>query len=211
MQPESLSPTQRSVDFVGPFFFTRFRFQLPNYPYTVPGFHVLGPDRTPCLFVKHTPPKRKSEFVVYTGESESQPLLTLWTRKGAGTRAHIEVFDMVMKELLVIMRKRRLRSMLWNSWEVLDQGYAPLGRVSEVGLPVIRRFAPKGPLIHTIEMDGMKAATVSKDTSGVVPEFDLDLSSGVGHIDTRVALACAILVVAIETQRDIVMGEYRIR
>ena len=211
MQPESLSPTQRSSEFVGPLFFTRFRFKLPHYPYMVPGFHVLGPDGTPCLFVKHAPPKRKSEFTVYADESESQPLLTLWTRKASGANTQIEVLDMVKQELLAIMRKRGLRSMLLDSWEILGQGNAPIGRVTEAGWPVIRRFAVMGPLTHTIAMDGKKAATVSKDTSGLVPEFELDLSPGVGSIDTRVALSCAILVVATETQRDIVAGEYRIR
>jgi len=210
MQPESFSPTQRSSDFVGPFFFTRFRFKLPHYPYIVPGFPVFGPDGTACLYVKHAPPRRKTEFVLYADDSESQPLITLRTRRGVRNNAPIEAFDMLGQEMLAVFKKQGLRSIVQNAWDVFDGIGTRLGRMIEEGVPMLRRLSASRSVTYHIEQHGQDVATVVKDVSGHVPEFVLDLTTSVGKLDSRVALCCGILVVAAESQRDIVGGEYRV-
>ena len=150
------------------------------------------------------------EFAIFASESDPHPLVSINSRGDSGSGTLIDVYDAVGHKPLAVIRRRSIRFSVRDTWELLDSEENPIGVVREEGLPLIHRIMPSLPSFHHIEIDGKAIATIEKDTNHPSPEYEIDISEGDGMIDSRVAIACAILIVASETQRELVSGEYSI-
>jgi uncharacterized protein YxjI len=202
MQPGAIVPAGPTGLALGPFSHPRYTIKRPFFSFLGRKFHVYAPDGSLCMFVKHPLLKLKMEFTIYTDESESQPLITIKARKMVAINMAMDVFDANTSEHLGIIKSRGLKSIIRDTWDILDPAENPVGLVQEDGMALLRRFLPLLPSKHHIELGGQEVAKIRQIFRFFIKEFELDLSMSQGRIDARFAVACALLALMAESRRE---------
>ena len=202
MQPAAMVPMGGQGLAAGPFGHTRYMIKRPFFSFLGRKFHVYGPDGALCMFVKHPIMKLKQEFTIYTDESESRPLITIRARKMIAINMAMDVFDSNTNEHLGIIKSRGLKSILRDTWDILDPAENVVGLLQEDGAALLRRFFPILPSKHHVELNGQEVAKIRQIFRFFIKEFELDLSMSQGRIDARFAVACALLALMAESRRE---------
>lgn len=202
MQSGAMVPAGATGLAAGPFGHSRYIIKRPFFSFLGRKFHVYGPDGSLCMFVKHPLLKLKQEFTIFTDESESQPLITIKARKMLAINMAMDVVDSNTNEHLGIIKSRGLKSIVRDTWDILDSTENPVGMLQEDGMALLRRFFPILPSKHHIELNGQEVAKVRQIFRFFIKEFELDLSMNQGRIDVRFAVACALLALMAEARRE---------
>ncbi|PIE06212.1 MAG: hypothetical protein CSA75_00710 [Sorangium cellulosum] len=202
MQPGAMVPSAGTDLAFGPFGHTRYLIKRPFFSFLGRKFHVYSPDGSLCMFVKHPVLKLKQEFTIYTDESETQPLITIKARKVIAINMAMDVFDSNTNEHLGIIKSRGLKSVVRDTWDILDQSENPVGLLQEDGAALLRRLLPILPSEHHIELNGQEVGKIKQIFRFFIKEFELDLSMNQGRIDVRFAVACALLALMAESGRE---------
>jgi uncharacterized protein YxjI len=186
----------------GPFSHARYVIKRPFFSFLGRKFHVYGHDGSLCMFVKHPVLKLKHEFTIYTDESESRPLITIKARKMIAINMAMDVYDANTNEHLGIIKSHGLKSILRDTWDILDPAENVVGLLQEDGPALLRRFLPILPSKHRIELGGQQVARIRQIFRLFLKEFELDLSENHGRLDVRFAVACALLALMAESRRE---------
>ncbi|MEC9031378.1 MAG: hypothetical protein VYB15_05820, partial [Planctomycetota bacterium] len=149
--------------------------------------------------------KLKEDIRVFSDESMSSERLVVKARSIIDFGAAYDVVDSESGEKLGAFRRKGLKSILKDTWELLDNDDNPVGKLQEDSgcLALVRRFG--GDLLSMIpqsfflEIDGKRAVTYSQRFNPVIFKMDVNLEKGSRELlDPRLALAGAILLVAVE-------------
>jgi uncharacterized protein YxjI len=186
----------------GPFAHTMYTVKRPFWSLLGRKFHVYAPDGSLVAFVKHPLLRLREEFTIYADESETRPLLTIRARQIIGVNIAMDVFDSQTGERVGTIRKRGLKSILRDTWDLLDQQDQPVGLVDEDGAALLRRFFPILLGKWHIELFGQHVGYIRQVFRLFVKEFTLDLSQNQNRIDARFAMAIAILALMAESRRE---------
>jgi hypothetical protein len=165
-------------------------------------FHVYAPDGALVMFVKHPIFKLRQEFTIFTDESESTPLIVIKQRQIMALNVAHDVFDASGGQKLGTIRSRGLKSIVRDTWDILDPNDQPAGLLQEDGAALLRRFIPLLLGKWRIELGGQVVATVRQVFRFFVKEFTLDLTMNDNRIDPRFAVACALLALMKEIARE---------
>ena len=165
-------------------------------------FHVYAPDGSLVAFVKHPVFKLRGEFTIFADESETRPLMIVRSRSVIALNMAHDVFDAGTQQPLGSIRSRGLKSIVRDTWDILDAADQPIGLMQEDGAAMVRRFFPILPSHHHIELGGQIMARIDQVFRFFVKEFTLDLTPGQGRIDPRFALACTMLALMAESARE---------
>lgn len=165
-------------------------------------YHIYAPDGSLVAFVKHPLLKLREQFTMYTDESETVPLIHFRSRQIVAINRCYDVFDAPTGEKVGTIRTRGLKSILRDTWDILDASDQPAGIMEEQGAAILRRFLRFLPGRHKIEIGGQLVASLRQPFRFFVKELWLDLSMSQGRIDTRFAIACAILALMAEARRE---------
>jgi hypothetical protein len=201
MQAAPLVPAQ-STALLATLQHPRLVIKRPFWSFLGRRFQVYAPDGRMVLFVRHPLLKLREEFTVFTDETERVPVLRIRARQIIGIDIANDVFDAVTGERVGTIKKRGLKSILRDTWDVLDASDQPAGLVQEDGAALLRRFFPILLGKWRIELAGAVVARVRQVFRFFVKEFELDLSEGQGRIDPRFAVACALLALMAEVHRE---------
>ena len=202
-QPQyGLVPAGQSGLAQGPWSHMEYTIKRPFWSFLGRKFHVYAPDGSLVLFVKHPLFKLKQEFVMYTDESEKQPLLTIRARNIIGFNIAHDVFDAYTNQKVGTIRTRGLKSILRDTWDVLDPNDQAVGLVQEDGAALLRRFFPILTGKWHVELGGQKVAGIRQVFRFFTKEFKLDLSMNSGRMDPRFAIGCAIMALMAESRRE---------
>ena len=186
----------------GPFAHPRYTIKRPFFSFLGRKFHVYAPDGSLVMFIKHPLLKMRQEFTIYTDESESTPLLTIKARAIIALNMAMDVFDARTGEKVGTVRTRGLKSILRDTWDILDANDQVVGMMQEDGAAILRRFFPLLTSKHHVELGGTTVTQIRQIFRFFVKEFELDLSMSQGRIDPRFAVACAMLCLMAETRRE---------
>ncbi len=186
----------------GPFNHQRYMIKRPFFSFLGRKFHVYAPDGSLVMYIKHPLLKLKQEFTIYTDESESVPLLTIKARAVIALNMAMDVFDARTGEKVGTVRSRGLKSIIRDTWDILDGADQPVGLMQEDGAALLRRFFPLLTSKHHIELGGQTVAQIRQIFRFFVKEFELDLSMNQGRIDPRFAVACSMLCLMAESNRE---------
>jgi hypothetical protein len=165
-------------------------------------FHVFSPDGRLVLFVKHPIFRWREKFSVFTDDSERVPVLEIRARQIVALDYLHDIFDARTGELVGTLKRRGWKSFVRDHWDILDTGNQPVGAIEEQGAALLRRFIPLIPSHHSIRLAGAEVAHLHQRFRFFIKEFFLDLTMGRGKIDPRFAVACALLAVMAESQRE---------
>lgn len=165
-------------------------------------FHVYAPDGSLVIYVKHPLFKLKQEFTLFADEAETRPVLTVRSRAIIALNMHHDVFDAATGQKVGSIKSRGLKSILRDTWDILDANDQPMGLFQEDSNALLRRFFPFLLSHHHIELNGRSVGQVDQRFRFFIKEFTLDLSANNGQIDPRFAICCALMALMAESARE---------
>ncbi len=195
-------PAARGGLAIQPFAHPTYTIKRPFWSLLGRKFHVFAPDGSLVCFVKHPLLKLRQEFTLFADESESQPLLTIRSRQVVALNRCLDVLDARTGERVGTIRSRGLKSIVRDTWDILDPSDQPVGLMQEDGAALLRRMFPILTGKWHIELHQQEVAKVTQVFRFFVKEFTLDLSMNQGRVDARFAIACALLALMAESARE---------
>lgn len=165
-------------------------------------YRVYGADGGLSAFVEQPWFRLRTELTLYTDETQTQPILTIKNRRFAAVNMEHDLFDAQTGARLGVLRTRGLRSLLRDTWDILDADERPAGLMIEDGAYFWRRLLKILPGRHRIELGGREVARVTQVFHFFHREFELDLLQVDDPIEPRFAIACALIAMMADLSRE---------
>jgi uncharacterized protein YxjI len=188
-------------------------FQFPNYllkrqAIALTGkFRFYDPAGRLVMFSEQKMFRLREDIRVFSDESKSQEVLSIKARQILDFSAAYDVIDTEMNQKVGVLRRRGLRSLLRDEWEVLDANDRIIGKLFEdsIGLALLRRFLLGSwlPQNYDILVDQTRVADLKQRFHLFRYELDLDFSMDISHLlDRRLGIAAGILLATIERKQN---------
>ena len=163
------------------------------------GFYLLDPAGQVVGYSAQKAFKLKEDIRVFADEAETRPILRIQARQVVDFAACYDVVDEVEGRKVGGARRKGLRSLLRDSWELLDARDQPVAMLQEdsMAMALLRRFAsnliPQSFVLGT----GAGAVTLRQHFNPFIHKLDVLIPRSAAF-DRRLVLAMAVLLVAIE-------------
>lgn len=163
---------------------------------------ILAADGRPLFFVHLKAFKLKEDITIYHDESMSRPLLQIRARQVLDFSAAYDVVDATTGQRVGAMRRKGLKSILRDEWELLDTGDQVVGLLQEDStlMALLRRFLSNLiPQNYHLTLHGQPVATFTGTWNPFIVAHTVDLSANTqGLLDPRMALASSVLLMTVE-------------
>ena len=188
-------------------------FQFPSYllkrqAIALTGkFRFYDPMGNLVMFSEQKMFRLREDIRVFSDESKSQEVLSIKARQILDFSAAYDVVDTAYNQKVGALRRRGLRSLLRDEWEVLDANDNVVGKLFEdsVGLALLRRFLLGAwlPQNYDITFGETRVADLKQRFNPFRYELDLDFSMDITQrLDRRLGIAAGILLAAVEGKQD---------
>jgi uncharacterized protein YxjI len=189
-------------------------FQFPNYllrrqAIALTGkFRFYDPAGRLVMFSEQKMFRLREDIRVYGDEAKSQEVLSIKARQILDFSAAYDVVDTGMNQKVGVLRRRGLRSILRDEWEVLDANDQVIGKLFEDSVPLalLRRLLLGSllPQNYDITVGDTRVADLKQRFNPFRYELDLDFRMDTtNRLDRRLGIAAAILLAAVEgKQKD---------
>ncbi|HEY2979544.1 MAG TPA: hypothetical protein VGJ22_00055 [Anaerolineales bacterium] len=170
-------------------------------------FRFYDPSGNLVMFSEQKMFRLREDIRVYADEAKSQEVLTIKARQIIDFSAAYDVLDSATQQKVGALRRKGLRSLLRDEWEVLNASDQITGRLFEDSmlLALMRRLVLGWllPQNYDVTIDGTRAADLRQRFNPFQYQLDLDLSiDPARRLDPRLAVAAAILLAAIEGRQE---------
>jgi uncharacterized protein YxjI len=170
-------------------------------------FRVYDPLGNLVMFSEQKMFKLREDIRVYAEESKMQEVLSIKARQILDFSAAYDVVDTAMNQKIGVLRRKGLRSLLRDEWEVLDENDNLKGLLFEdsMGLALLRRFLLGNWLPQNYDMTfgQTRVADLRQNFNLFRYELNLDFSMDVSHqLDRRLGIAAGILLAAVEGKQE---------
>ena len=170
-------------------------------------FRFYDPAGRLVMFSEQKMFRLREDIRVYDGEDKAREVLSIKARQIMDFSAAYDVVDTEMNQKVGVLRRKGLRSLLRDEWEVLDANDKLLGQLFEdsVGLALLRRLVLGSwlPQNYDLTVDGTRVADLRQNFNLFRYELNLDFSMDTtNRLDRRVGIAAGILLAAIEGKQD---------
>lgn len=158
------------------------------------------------LFVKQKAFKLKEDITVFTDEAQTTPVLKIAARAIIDFSAAYDITDMQTRQKVGAMRRKGFKSILRDSWEILDASDNVIGSISEdsMGLALLRRFLTNlVPQRFDIKLGENLVGQLSQTFNPFIPQFEIDFSLDTNNkLDRRLGIGAVILLQIIEGRQQ---------
>lgn len=149
----------------------------------------------------------REDIRVYADESKTREVLSIKARQIMDFSAAYDVVDAEMNQKVGALRRKGLRSLLRDEWEVLDENDNVKGLLFEdsMGLALLRRFLLGSwlPQNYDITFGTTRVADLKQNFNLFRYELHLDFSMDVARtMDRRLGIAAGILLAAVEGKQS---------
>jgi len=170
-------------------------------------FRVYDPMGTLVMFSEQKMFRLREDIRVYDGEDKAREVLSVKARQIMDFSAAYDVVDTELNQKVGVLRRKGLRSLLRDEWEVLDANDRPIGQLFEdsVGLALLRRLVLGSwlPQNYDMTVGETRVADLKQNFNLFRYELNLDFSMDtIGRLDRRVGIAAGILLAAVEGKQD---------
>ena len=184
-------------------------FQYPRYllkrqVFALTGkFRYYDPMGNLVMFSQQKMFKLREDIRVFADEEKTQELLQIKARQIVDFSTAYDVIDSAYNKKVGVLRRKGLRSILRDEWEVLDANDQLIGKLFEdsPGLAMLRRMLLGNllPQNYDIAFGEQRVADLKQRFNLFRYELDVDFSMDTANmLDRRVGLAAGILLAAIE-------------
>ncbi|MCG6139897.1 hypothetical protein [Leptospira mtsangambouensis] len=158
------------------------------------------------FFVKQKAFKLKEDITVYADETKSKELLKIKARNMIDFSAIYDVVDVSSNEPMGALRRKGFKSILKDSWEILDTRDQVIGSIDEDSMlkAILRRFLTNLiPQTFFITINKNQVGVLKQTFNPFVPQFNIDFSSDRANaLDRRMGIAIVILLQIIEGRQQ---------
>ena len=166
-------------------------------------FRFYDPMGTQVMFSEQRMFRLREDIRVYSDEGKTQEVLSIKARQIIDFSAAYDVVDTALNQKVGALRRRGLRSLLRDEWEVLDANDRVIGLLFEdsIGLALLRRLLLGSwlPQNYDITFGETRVGDLRQNFNLFRYELNLDFSMDVSHmLDRRLGIAAGILLAAVE-------------
>ncbi|TGM72614.1 hypothetical protein EHR01_15345 [Leptospira mtsangambouensis] len=158
------------------------------------------------FFVKQKAFKLKEDITVYADETKTKELLKIKARSMIDFSAIYDVVDVSSNEPIGSLRRKGFKSILKDSWEILDTKDQVIGSIDEDSMlkAILRRFLTNLiPQTFFITINKNHVGVLKQTFNPFVPQFNIDFSSDTANaLDRRLGIAIVILLQIIEGRQQ---------
>jgi uncharacterized protein YxjI len=170
-------------------------------------FRVYDPAGRLVMFSEQKMFRLREDIRVYDSEDKSREVLSIKARQIMDFSAAYDVVDTALNQKVGVLRRKGLRSILRDEWEVLDANDGLIGQLFEdnIGLALLRRLILGSWLPQNYDMTAgeTRVADLRQNFNPFRYELNLDFSMDTtNRIDRRVGIAAGILLAAVEGKQD---------
>ena len=170
-------------------------------------FRFYDPAGRMVMFSEQKMFRLREDIRVYSDESKSQEVLSIMARQFMDFSAAYDVVDTALNQKVGVLRRKGLRSLLRDEWEVLDASDNVIGQLFEdsVGLALLRRLLLGTwlPQNYDLTVGGTRVADLRQNFNPFRYELNLDFSMDTARqLDRRVGIAAGILLAAVEGKQS---------
>lgn len=159
-------------------------------------FQVFDPDERLVAFCSQKAFKLREDIRVFEDEAQTRPLLTIKARQVIDFSAAYDVVDARQGVKVGAARRKGMRSILKDSWEILDADDRVIDRLDEdsTGMALARRFL-SNLIPQTFVLEG--GAVFKQRFNPIIYRLDVDVDDH-ATVDRRLVFGVAVLLAAIE-------------
>ena len=166
-------------------------------------FRFYDPNGTQVMFSEQRMFRLREDIRVYSDESKTQEVLSIKARNIMDFSASYDVVDTALNQKVGVLRRKGLRSLLRDEWEILDVNDRTVGLLFEdnVGLALLRRLLLGSLLPQNYDMTfgETRVGDLRQNFNPFRYELNLDFSMDVSRLlDRRLGIAAGILLAAVE-------------
>ena len=170
-------------------------------------FRFYDPVGNLVLFSEQKMFKLREDIRVYADEAKTREVLSIKARQIMDFSAAYDVVDSELNQKVGALRRKGLRSILRDEWEVLDAGDNVKGLLFEdsMGLALLRRLVLGNwlPQNYDITFGPTRVADLRQNFNLFRYELNLDFSMDTtNQLDRRLGIAAGILLAAIEGRQE---------
>ncbi len=170
-------------------------------------FRFYDPMGNQVMFSEQKMFRWKEDIRVYADESKTREVLSIKARQMMDFSASYDVVDTEMNQKVGVLRRKGLRSLLRDEWEVLDENDNVKGLLFEdsMGLALLRRLVLGSwlPQNYDITFGTTRVADLKQNLNFFRYELNLDFSMDVARmLDRRLGIAAGILLAAVEGKQS---------
>lgn len=170
-------------------------------------FRFYDPLGNLVMFSEQKMFRLREDIRVYADESKTREVLSIKARQIMDFSAAYDVVDVEMNQKVGALRRKGLRSLLRDEWEVLDENDNVKGLLFEdsMGLALLRRFLLGSwlPQNYDITFGTTRVADLRQNFHLFRYELNLDFSMDVARmLDRRLGIAAGILLAAVEGKQS---------
>jgi uncharacterized protein YxjI len=171
--------------------------------FTIAGarFQIFDAEGNQLFYSKQKAFKLKEDIRIYSDKTLDKELLLIKSRHVVDFSAAYDVVDSQEGKKVGALRRKGFRSILKDSWELLDASDRILVAVQEdsMALALVRRFIGLIPQTFHASLDGRTLVTYKQGFNPFVQKLGITIEPGARDVlDPRLILAGGILLVAIE-------------
>jgi uncharacterized protein YxjI len=167
-------------------------------------FRFYDPAGRMIMFSEQKMFRLREDIRVYSDESKTQEVLSIKARQIMDFSAAYDVVDTAMNQKVGALRRKGLRSLLRDEWEVLDANDNLIGQLFEdsVGMALLRRLLLGSWLPQNYDITAGETR-LKQNFNLFRYELNLDFSMDISHLlDRRVGIAAGILLAAVEGKQS---------
>ena len=170
-------------------------------------FRFYDPSGRLVMFSEQKMFRLREDIRVYDSEDKSREVLSIKARQIMDFSAAYDVVDTEMNQKVGVLRRKGLRSILRDEWEVLDASDRVIGQLFEdsIGMALLRRLLLGSwlPQNYDMTVGETRVADLKQNFNLFRYELNLDFSMDTTHrLDRRVGIAAGILLAAVEGKQD---------
>ena len=141
--------------------------------------------------------KLKEDIVLYSDETCTQPLLSIKARSIIDFGATYDIVDMTTGENLGAAQRKGLKSIVKDTWKILDANGNEYAEFVEDSNALLRRFVTLIPAKYHFSVQGQHDIMMNQRFNPFIKKTDILIPQG-HPLDRRVIAAVALLSSAIE-------------
>jgi uncharacterized protein YxjI len=166
-----------------------------------------NPQEQVVLFCEQRMFKLREDIRMYGDEQKSQEILSIKARQIIDFSAAYDVIDTAAGQKVGALRRKGLKSILRDEWEVLGPNDELLGLLFEdnMGLAMLRRLVLGSllPQNYDLTLGQERVADIKQRFNPFRYELEVDFSmDSARRLDHRLGLAAAVLLAIIEGRQE---------
>jgi len=184
------------------------RYLLKRQVFALTGkFRIYDPAGSLVMFSEQKMFRLREDIRVFADESKTQEVLMIRARQIMDFSAAYDVIDSATGQKYGALRRKGIRSILRDEWEVLDAGDQTIGMLFEdsVGLALLRRLLAGSllPQNYDLTIAAERVADLRQRFNLFAYQLEIDFSMDIaGQLDRRIGIAAGILLAVVEGKQS---------